>query len=217
MVTVMEDLRVILIGGTSHVGKSTVAREVAERLGIEHISTDSLARHPGRPWRTSGQELRPHVAEHYEQLTVDELIASVLRHYARLWPQIEGLIVDRATSSAGTGLVLEGSALWPERIAELTVPNTAAVWLTADASLLRRRIRAAAGYDESTDAEQRLIDRFLARTDRYQDLVIGAVDELGLAGIVNVEEARSVEDLAGAVLRTVTEHRLLPKVELERH
>ena len=45
-----EDTRVILIGGSSHTGKSTAAREIAGRLGWSHLSTDSLARHPGRPW-----------------------------------------------------------------------------------------------------------------------------------------------------------------------
>jgi 2-phosphoglycerate kinase len=48
----MHRARVVLIGGTSNVGKSTVAQAVAERLGFEYLSTDELARHPGRPWRT---------------------------------------------------------------------------------------------------------------------------------------------------------------------
>lgn len=43
-------LSTILIAGTSHVGKSTLAGLLSERLRCEAISTDSLARHPGRPW-----------------------------------------------------------------------------------------------------------------------------------------------------------------------
>lgn len=38
----------ILIGGSSHVGKSTLSKQLAAALGIELISTDDLARHPGR-------------------------------------------------------------------------------------------------------------------------------------------------------------------------
>lgn len=53
----------------------------------------------------------PHVAEHYRSLTVDQLIASVLDHYERLWPRIEELIAVHALGN-GAGLVLEGSALW---------------------------------------------------------------------------------------------------------
>ncbi|MEK1850498.1 MAG: hypothetical protein AAAC48_01095 [Phyllobacterium sp.] len=44
------NLRVILIGGSSNVGKSTVADALAEKLGRCCVSTDSLAKHPGRPW-----------------------------------------------------------------------------------------------------------------------------------------------------------------------
>ena len=57
----MRTVAVVLIGGTSHVGKSTVARALATSLGFRHVSTDRLARHPGRPWTTT----RPHVREHY--------------------------------------------------------------------------------------------------------------------------------------------------------
>jgi hypothetical protein len=39
--------RVVLIGGTSHVGKSMVARVVATERGFECRSTDKLAKHPG--------------------------------------------------------------------------------------------------------------------------------------------------------------------------
>lgn len=82
----MREVRVVLIGGTSNVGKSTVARAVAAELGFGCLSTDRLARHPGRPWRTPEWEVPAHVAEHYRSLSVDELITSVLGHYERLWP-----------------------------------------------------------------------------------------------------------------------------------
>ncbi|MGH3312924.1 MAG: hypothetical protein ACRDP3_20470, partial [Streptomyces sp.] len=74
----MRDVRVVLIGGTSNVGKTTVAQEIADRFGFEQLSTDGLARHPGRPWRTPEWEVPAHVAEHYGSLTVDEMITSVL-------------------------------------------------------------------------------------------------------------------------------------------
>jgi 2-phosphoglycerate kinase len=188
-------VRVVMIGGTSNTGKSTVAGAVAGRLGFEHRSTDLLARHPGRPWRTPEREVPPHVAEHYATLGVDDLIDSVLAHYERLWPRIEDLVGARAT---GPGLVLEGSALWPERVATLDVPHTAAVWLTADEDVVRARIRTAGRYDEATDQERFLMDKFLARSVRYQELMVAAVDRLGLTR-VDVGKDRSVSDLADAV------------------
>ncbi|WP_175647759.1 AAA family ATPase [Streptomyces cyaneochromogenes] len=179
----MQDVRVVLIGGTSHTGKSTVARAVAERLGFACRSTDRLARHPGRPWRTPEWEPPPHVAEHYATLDVDELIRSVSDHYARLWPRIEELVVDGA-SGEGPGLVLEGSALWPARVAGLmTVPGTRAVWLTADETALRERMRASARYGEMTDQERHLVDKFLARAERFQTLMAQDLDARGLARV----------------------------------
>ncbi|NUP23080.1 MAG: hypothetical protein HOZ81_44880 [Streptomyces sp.] len=191
----------VLIGGTSHTGKSTVARAVADRLGFDCRSTDKLARHPGRPWRTAEWEPPPHVAEHYATLDVDELIRSVLDHYARLWPRIEELIADRATADA-PGLVLEGSALWPARVAGLTTdPRTRAVWLTADETVLRERMRASAGYDELPDPERYLVDKFLARAGRFQSLMAEAVDARGLACIDT--DGRSVGELADRVMEAV--------------
>ncbi|MBT2898397.1 AAA family ATPase [Streptomyces sp. McG3] len=188
----------VLIGGTSNTGKSTVAEAVAERLGCEHRSTDGLARHPGRPWRTPEHEVPPHVAEHYGTLTTDELLASVLDHYERLRPRIEELITDRAGAGA-PGLVLEGSALWPAWVARLTVPRTAAVWLTADDTVVRDRVRAAGRYEEATDAERHLMDRFLARTVHYQARMLDAVEALGLAR-VDTGGGRTAAELADAVL-----------------
>ncbi|MFE7484419.1 AAA family ATPase [Streptomyces sp. NPDC057552] len=197
----MRDVRVVLIGGTSNTGKSTVAEAVAERLGFEHRSTDGLARHPGRPWRTPGHEVPPHVAEHYATLTTEELITSVLAHYERLWPRIEELITAHARPGA-SGLVLEGSALWPERVARLAVPRTAAVWLTADDMVVRDRVRTAGNYAEATEGERLLMDRFLGRTGRYQELMLAAVEELGLAR-VDAGGGRTPEELADAVLTAV--------------
>jgi 2-phosphoglycerate kinase len=197
------DIRVVLIGGTSNVGKSTVAQEVAERFGFDCLSTDRLARHPGRPWRTDGDEVPSHVADHYRDLTVDELISSVLSHYQRLWPEIEELVTARV---AGThpGLVLEGSALWPERVAELRVPHTGAVWLTADAALIRARVLAAAGYDQVSESKRRLVDKFLDRANRYQALMTADIERLGLVRI-HVTDERSVAGIADEILEAVAD------------
>ncbi len=203
MVADMNGARVVLIGGTSNVGKSTVAQVVAQRLGFEYLSIDGLARHPGRPWRTPEWEVPTHVAEHYGSLTVDELISSVLDHYQRLWPRVEELIAERAAGrSAGGGLVLEGSGLWPVQVASLSVPRTAAVWLTADEAVIRVRIHQAGRYAEATDEERHLMDKFLARTLRYQTLMLDAVDRMGL-DLIDAGGGRSVEELARAVLTTV--------------
>ena len=180
----------LLIGGTSNVGKSTVAAAVAERLGVEHRSTDYLARHPGRPWRTAEREVPPHVVEHYSTLAVDELISSVLGHYARLWPRIEELVDD------ADGLVLEGSALWPERVAKLT--GVRSVWLTADDDTIRERIHDSGEYSAASANERALMDKFLARSVRFQQLLLADVERFGLRRVE--VDGRSVAEVADAIL-----------------
>ncbi len=186
-------MRVLLIGGTSNVGKSTVAKAIAAELGFDYMSTDKLARHPGRPWPTPAP---PHVVDHYRSHTTDELITAMMAHYDRLWPRIEELITTHKA-----GLVLEGSGIWPDHVAKLTVPNTAAVWLTADKQVIQARVHTASHYETATNDERHLIDQFLARTHRYQTRMLAAIDQLGLDHIETGH--RSVTELVDTVLTTV--------------
>ncbi|MFE3375132.1 hypothetical protein [Streptomyces anulatus] len=113
-----------------------------------------------------------HVAEHYGSLTANELIASVFDHYDRLRPCIEELVTAHAAEDRGsTGLALEVSALWPVRVARPQAPHTAAVLLTSDDSLLHARVHAARCYEAATDEGGILMDKLLARTERYQALM----------------------------------------------
>ncbi|MGW4878143.1 hypothetical protein ACWEPI_16435 [Streptomyces sp. NPDC004262] len=120
--------------------------------------------------------------------------------YESLRSHIEELITARAADDRGSaGLVLEGSALWPVRVARLQVPHTAAVWLTADESLVRSRIHTAGRYEAATGKEQVLMDKFLARSVRYQRIMSDAVDRLAMDRI-DAGDGRSVAELADAVL-----------------
>jgi len=192
-------IRVALIGGASHAGKSTTARAVAARLGGEAISTDSLARHPGRPWPTPTWVVPDHVAEHYRTLTPDELIADVLAHYGRVWPMVRERIEGRALDPTAAPLVLEGSALWPELVAELDLPTVRAVWLTAADPLFDARIRRESRHDQANPAGRQLIESFAARTRLYDAMMMAQVRRLGLP-YIEVTAAMSDDDVADAVL-----------------
>jgi 2-phosphoglycerate kinase len=196
-------LRVALIGGTSHTGKSTTARAVAARLGGEAVSTDSLARHPGRPWPTPTWVVPGHVAEHYRTLTPEALIASVLVHYGRMWPMVRERIEARASDQTAAPLVLEGSALWPELVAELGLPGVRAVWLSADDDLLDARIRRESRHGEADSAGRQLIESFAARTRLYNATMLAHVRRLGLPLVV-VTAAMSSDEVTGAVVAALS-------------
>ena len=196
----MHDIRVLLIGGTSHVGKSTLAQALAAKLGGEHVSTDSLARHPGRPWATSSGPFPEHLRTHYLSLSVGELTSEQLRHYQRLWPRVEALAAARATDTSGRRLILEGSGVLPQHAAALK--NTAAIWLTASAEVLRDRIYSASRFDDLAPEEKVIVEKFLGRTRQYDQLILSAVSSLGLTSI-DTNAAPSTADLMEKCLQAI--------------
>lgn len=188
--------RVFLIGGSSHSGKSTLAESLASQLGWKYQSTDKLARHPGRPWQEKPKKVPEHVAEHYLFLSVEELIADVHRHYRdNVWPLIQELVDFHATGESSDKLIMEGSALLPALIAKKGFENTAAIWLTASNDLFERRMYAESKYQSKSPGEKELIDKFLARTQLYNERMMADVKRLDLVSI-DVEKASSINDLA---------------------
>ena len=197
------NIRVILIGGPSNAGKSTLAQFLALQLGWQHASTDKIqrARHPGRPWTDKGT-LPKHVAEHYLAWSVDELFAQVVHHYQSMWPGIESLITSHSTDPSAEPLVLEGSALWPETVVTLNLDNVAALWLKPSNKLLEERILKASRFAETSDREKRMIQKFLGRAHQYNEHMMDAVKQFGLRTI-DVEATSSVEELSGRCLQLI--------------
>ena len=186
-------MTVLLIGGSSHVGKSTLAQRLADRLSCACLCTDFLARHPGRPWRTPPDVVPPHVADYYLNLGVEEQMASVLAHYRALRPRIEAMIAKPETKS----LVLEGSAVLPEILPP--GPGVSGVWLTASEDLLAERIRRDSGYVAGDVTQRRMIDAFVTRTVVFNRLILEEVSRRDLPHI-RVERDLAIDELAGIAL-----------------
>ncbi|MGO4683540.1 hypothetical protein [Hyphomicrobium sp. 2TAF46] len=191
---------VVLIFGTSHVGKSTLAGRITEATSWPLVSTDSLARHPGRPW----PQVKEPVAEYYSSLS-DETIYWFLRaHHENMWPALRQKIVEAC--HAGQGLIVEGTALRPEYIAELDRQKVLTIGLYADRDFLRERMEAASGYSQGDDRTKLLIDKFIARSLRDDMEIVRAADRFGLR-LVDAAEAlqldRVVEELASELASEV--------------
>lgn len=150
----------LLIGGSSHCGKSTLAQRIGDALGWRVHSTDKLGRHPGRPWPS----IPAPVEEFYDRLT-DESIYWFLRvHHTNFWPLLVHTIAKE--KAAGGGFLLEGSALRPESVATLDDPDLVAVYLHAEPDFLRERIYRESGYANLDEYRRGLIDRFVTRSLR---------------------------------------------------
>lgn len=194
------NLKVILIGGSSHAGKSTVSESLAATLGWSYRSTDKLAAHPGRPWRrTPGDKVMDIVAEHYLSLSVDELMEDVLRHYkANVWPQVEELIESYVDDTSANGLVLEGSALWPEFPTRLDFNRVGALWFTASEDTFRQRIYTNSRYSTKAPREREMVDKFLQRTVAYNARMVEVVNRRGFM-LVDVGQS-DVTELSASCL-----------------
>lgn len=198
----------ILIGGSSNIGKSTLAAHLAERLGWEQVSTDSLARHPGRPWRPKSAPVPPPVADHYLGLGHEELLASVLNHYRDMWPGIERLVHKRVQESSP--LVLEGSALLPENVASLRLSTVSAIWLTGGDSLYEARIKRESRYEDADPRGREMISKFLERSLRFNRMLVEHVRRLDLP-YIEIEKNVRLTRLADLCLSRMRPLRLAPK------
>ncbi|MBV6622364.1 MAG: (d)CMP kinase [Rivularia sp. (in: Bacteria)] len=168
--------KVILIGGSSHAGKSTLTQSLAAKLGWNYLSTDKLARHPGKPWIQINKKFIPeHVIEHYKNLSVEELFLDVISHYQKnVLPQVENIVRSEEH------LIIEGSALYPELVKNLVCENRVkAIWLTGSDRLFQKRIYKESNFDNVGDEERYLIQKFLQRTLLYNQRMMESLEELG--------------------------------------
>ena len=184
----------LLIAGTSHCGKSTLAAQVGQALGWRVVSTDALGRHPGRPWLNIPQP----VGEFYDALSDESIYWFYRVHHDNMWPLMAQTI---ATAQAqGGGFVLEGSALRPERLAELESFDGVAICLTAPEGFLEARMHAESKYSERTAAERRHIDKFMVRSLRDNVELADAARRHDIA-VLDVSDPKAFEgavaDLVG--------------------
>jgi 2-phosphoglycerate kinase len=183
----------VLIAGTSHVGKSTFARALASSLGRELISTDDLARHPGRPWPT----VRPQVAEHYAKLS-DETIHWFLKvHHENLWPRIAQIIEERRQLSKP--FVLEGAALRPEYMARIEAGVVQTVFFHAEDDFLRNRMIADSRSQDTDQASAAIIGKFIERSIRENGELFEAARSCSIR-CVDVAVAGALETLMQELL-----------------
>ncbi len=161
--------KVILVGGTSHTGKSTLAAAIADRQSRDSLSTDRLARHPGRPW---GQKLPAHVADYYQGRDGATLASDVLRHYREnVWPIVLAIVRARLNNPFDHPLVLEGSAVLPEQVGALRSPDVHLVMLSASHEALGERIRMSCDWETLTERERDAVQAFIDRTQAFDRLM----------------------------------------------
>jgi 2-phosphoglycerate kinase len=199
----MKSKKILLIGGASHTGKSTLARSLGEHFNWNYCATDKLARHPGRPWQPQFTDIPKHVVDHYYLLSATELIEDVVNHYHQnVWPQIAEIVTTQVIDRQDQGTIIEGSALLPELVNTLKLDNITRIWLTASDEFLRQRIYLSSQYSSKSTEEKMLIDKFWERNCLLNDRIIAAVDRSRLVTL-NIEAAATTSELISQCLSLV--------------
>ena len=165
---------VLLIFGTSHVGKSTLADQIGGSVGWPVRSTDQMAQHPGRPW----PHVKPPVSEFYANLSDKAVYWFLQAHHENMWPGIQREII--AATQSKDGVIFEGSALRPEFIASLDTPNALAIGLYAGSDFLRSRIENESNYAQQDDRTRKLIDAFVRRSLTDNAMIVSTAKQHGL-------------------------------------
>ncbi len=193
------NLRVILVGGSSNVGKSVAAEALAKRLGWRCVSTDSLAKHPGRPWPQNKKAVPDHVSEHYVSLKADELLESVVLHHRRMSPLVAEFIWAVVKNAGAEKVVLEGAALWPFITAGHHLKEVGAIWLTASPETIRSRIHQSSGYVNADPRSRAIISKFLERTLMFDRKTTQLVMEHGCK-VLEADEYPGTQELVNDIV-----------------
>lgn len=156
--------KVILIGGSPMVGKSTVAIEIAASTKCPCISTDDLGEAlqtvvPINPMQ--GKAFR----DYYANTNEDKLLADIQQYHRALEPAIQRLVDIHSTW--GNSVVIEGWALYPRFIMSIIRHNVFAVWLIASNELLEERLSNRNDFLEGNAARN-----YLSRSKWHNDLLL---------------------------------------------
>lgn len=173
-------IKVLLIGGTSHVGKTTFAKCLADKSGWSYRSTDDLARHPGRPWRNDNSPLPDAVVEYYSKLSVQEQLNSVMEHYRQnVWPIIDAIVRSHLNNPYAPCLVFEGSSILPDSVHAAKYDGVDTIWLTAPEEAIKHRIAQESQRESGTLSQKQLIDSFTSRSLKMNQIFMKSVSTNG--------------------------------------
>jgi hypothetical protein len=200
----LQDLRdVYWIGGGSGAGKSTIARRLAARHGLELYATDDvMLEHAGRTTPEDGPMLHEFMA-----MTMDERWANrspeiMLETFHWFRGEGFGLIVDDLLRlPRERGVIVEGFRLLPELVKPLLAVPEQAVWLLPTPGFRRAAfssrgsLRTIAGKTGDPD---RALENLLQRDRMFTERLAGDTKRLGLRSI-ELDTTVTEDDLAERV------------------
>lgn len=177
------------IGGGSCAGKSTIARRIADRHGMDLYATDEVMAEHAR--RSSPEEcplLRQFIGMDMDERWVNRSPATMLETFH--WFRGEGfpmIVEDLLRMPAARGVIVEGFRVLPRLVKPLLSVAEHAVWLLPSAefraAVIERRDGAGSGFLARTSDPQRALRNLLERDRMFTDRLRQEVEELALRAI----------------------------------
>lgn len=209
---IRERLRhVYWIGGGSGAGKSTVARRLAERHGLQYYGTDeSMPDHARRTTAAEAPFLHEFIGMSMDERWLDRSPEVMFETFH--WFRGEGfnlIVEDLLAMPPDQGIVVEGFRLLPRLVAPLLAAPHQAVWLlpTADfrafAVAKRAKETGRPGFIHQTSDPDRAARNLTERERLFNERLREATRELGLqtitvdAAVPEHESVRRVAELFG--------------------
>jgi len=152
--------KVLLIGGSPMIGKSTVAKKISAMYELQNISTDDV----GEILQTV-VDINPmknlSYLDYYEKTELNTLIED-MGEYHKVISKAISKIIDIHSKWGGL-IVIEGYAIYPNKS---IYDNVEAIWLIADEKLLTDRMQTSPSFaNASANAKNKYLERSLWHND----------------------------------------------------
>jgi 2-phosphoglycerate kinase len=191
------------IGGGSGAGKSTIARQVADRHGLRvYSSDDAMPDHGGRFTPQDAPLLTRFMAMGMDERWLQRSPETMLESFYWFQGELFGLIVeDLLAVPAGSGVIAEGFRLLPRLVKPLLTEPGHAIWLLPTPEF-RRAAFASRGSlwkiaGKTSDPETALA-KLLERDRRFTRLLYEETKRLELPAI-EIDTTLSEDELAQRV------------------
>ena len=185
--------KVIFLGGAPMLGKTTVARILACRLGYSSIATDDIGIAIGSVTMTDRHPTD--YREYYIANSKEKLIQDANNQHERLWPALRTLFQKH--EAWGHPVVIEGWALRPSYVHSLS-GDVSGLFLLADEALIEKRVRAS-DFSEGASNVELMIERYCERSFWYNAHLRDEVTRLGLKALV-ISDGMRPEEIADECL-----------------
>ena len=199
--------QVILLGGASGAGKTTLGRLLAARLGAASLTVDDLltvAQEVTTPERHPDLFVMKRVPslQYFTESSVENLKADAEAQHRGMWPLVRR-IVEKHAGWEPSPIVIDGWHLRPQRVAELQEELEAgrvwAAWLVAAPEVLQKREEANTEWMKGSTDPDRMLRNFLARSLWFNQLVKEEAVEHGFP-VIHQPGAVPAETLCDEVL-----------------